>query len=254
MSKGTADRTEAAGRESGGASGTLAAARFAVYFAPRRSSLLARFGCSWLGRDARTGEAVAQPSLDGIPPDRLAALTAEPRRYGWHATLKAPFRLAPDASLGDLVAHAMAFSAARLPFEIPALELGSLGGFLALVPRATPPLLAGLAEDCVRAFDGFRAKPGRGAALPGRPRPLSRRQAALLERWGYAYVMEEFRFHMTLTARLPDEERGRIAAALAPHLARLVGRAVPVDAVSLFIEPGPGQPFRELRRFPFEGA
>jgi len=231
-----------------------AAARFALYFTPRRSSPLARFGRSWLGRDSASGLAVPQPALDGIPPERLTAITAEPRRYGWHATLKAPFRLASGMGLGDLVAHAMVFAAARLPFEIPALELAALDGFLALVPREPPTLLAGLAEDCVRAFDAFRAKPGPGAPPRQPPRPLSLRQSALLERWGYPYVMEEFRFHMTLTERLAEEERRRVAAALGPRLARLLGRPVPVDAVTLFVEPEPGQPFRELRRFPFEGA
>ncbi|MGO8865457.1 MAG: DUF1045 domain-containing protein [Alphaproteobacteria bacterium] len=229
-------------------------ARFAIYFTPRRWSALGRFGRAWLGRDAVTGEAVERLVLPGFAAAELAALTAEPARYGWHATLKAPFRLARGTTLGELVAYTMGFAAARLPFEIQGMELASLGGFLALVPSSTPPLLAGLAEDCVRAFDGFRARPDK--AVPSRRGlpPLSPRQQALSARWGYPYVMEEFRFHMTLTVPLAAEERARLKRALEPRLARLLARPVAVDAVSIFVEPGPGEPFRELRRFPFEAA
>ena len=229
-------------------------ARFAIYFAPRRWSALARFGRAWLGRDALTGEAVKRLSVPGFSEAELAALTAEPARYGWHATLKPPFRLAEGTTLGELVAYTMGFAAARLPFEIPALELGSLGGFLAFVPSSPPPLLSCLAEDCVRAFDGFRARPEKAASARRGLRPLSPRQQALFARWGYAYVMEEFRFHMTLTARLGAEERARLKRALEPRLGRLLARPVAVDAVSIFVEPGPAEPFRELRRFPFEAA
>lgn len=229
-------------------------ARFAVYFAPRRETALWRFGTRWLGRDAATGHALERLALDGLALARLEAITAEPARYGWHATLKAPFRLAPERTLGDLVAHAMAFAAARLPFEIPALELGQLDGFLALMPTAAPALLAGLGEDCVRSFDGFRAPPTEAELAERRGRPLTAGQEALLARWGYPYVMGEFRFHMTLTRRLEAAERARVAVALERHVAPFARRPVPVDAVSLFVQPGAGQPFRELRRFPFEGA
>jgi putative phosphonate metabolism protein len=229
-------------------------ARFAIYFAPRGDSLLARFGEGWLGRRAATGETAPRLPLDGFPAERLAALTAEPARYGWHATLKPPFRLRAGTSPGELAALAMGFAAARLPFEIPALELASLDGFLALVPRETPPLLTGLAEDCVRAFDGFRAPPPAEELARRRAHPLTPRQEVLLARWGYPYVMEEFRFHMTLTTRLAAAERGRVAAALEPRVAPFARRPVAVDAVTLFVEPGPGQPFREVRRFPFDGA
>jgi hypothetical protein len=148
----------------------------------------------------------------------------------------------------------MGFTAARLPFEIPALELGSLGGFLALVPSATSPLLAGLAEDCVRAFDLFRATSDNAAPARHWSTRLSPRQKTLLQHWGYPYVMDEFRFHMTLTTRLAAEERARVTAALASSLEKILGRAIAVDAVSIFVEPGPGEAFRELRRFSFEAA
>lgn len=229
-------------------------ARFAISFTPRRWSALARFGRAWLGRDAATGEAVERLALPGFAAAELAALTAEPARYGWHATLKPPFRLAAGATPGELVAYAMAFAAARLPFEIPALELVSLGGCLALVPSAVPPLLAGLAEDCVRVFDLFRATSGGAELVPHASIRLPPRQRTHPRHWGYPYVMDEFRFHITLTTRLAAEEQARVKAALAPRIEHLLGRALAVDAVSIFVEPGPGEAFRELRRFAFEAA
>jgi putative phosphonate metabolism protein len=231
-----------------------AGARFAIYFTPRPSNLLARFGHRWLGRDAATGLPLERPALDGFSPERLAAVTAEPARYGWHATLKPPFHLAAGETPGRLVAHLMAFAAARLPFEIPALRLAALDGFLALVPSDTPPLLAGLAEDCVRAFEPFRRPLTDEELTRRRALSLSLRQDALLARWGYPYVMEEFRFHMTLTGWLETEERARLARVLEPVLAPLLRYPVAVDGVTLFVQPAPDEPFRQVRRFPFEGA
>ena len=229
-------------------------ARFAIYFTPRKRSALRNFGERWLGRDAASGAAVERLALAGVPQQRLAALVAEPARYGWHATLKAPFRLAPGRSAGELAAFLMAFAAQRLPFEAPPLALGSLRGFLALLPRSQPPLLSGLAEDCVRAFEEFRAKPGRSASAAPELAALTPAQEAMRKRWGYPYVMREFRFHLTLTARLDAGELAELVESLAPLVAPYCRHAVPIDGVSLFVEPAPGEPFRELRRFPFEGA
>jgi Protein of unknown function (DUF1045) len=208
-------------------------ARFAIYFAPRPESALGRFGCAWLGRDAASGKPAPRLAVEGFSAARLAALTAEPARYGWHATLKPPFRLASGQTLDGLLARLAAYAAARPTFEIPGLKLGSLGGFLALLPSAVPPPLTSLAEDCGR---------------------LTARQEARLARWGYPYVLEEFRFHLSLTARLEAAERRRLAAALALLVVPLCKAPVPIDAISLFAQEAPDAAFRELRRFPFAGA
>ena len=229
-------------------------ARFAVSFAPRRWSALGRFGRSWLGRDAATGEAVERFHLPGFTAAELAPLTAGPARCGWHAALKPPFRLAAGTTPGDLVAFAMSFAAARLPFEIPGLALEASEGSLALVPSAVPPLLAGLAEDCVRVFEPFRAPAEKPELARARRARLSPRQTSLLERWGHPFVMEEFRFRMTLARPLREAEGERMKAALERPLERLLRRAVAVDAVVIFVEPAPGEAFRELRRIPFAGA
>ena len=66
--------------------------RHAIYFAPPAGSPLAEFGADWLGWDPATGRGRDGFDLPGLP-RRRAELVATPARYGFHATLKAPFRL-----------------------------------------------------------------------------------------------------------------------------------------------------------------
>lgn len=227
--------------------------RYAIYYAPARWHPLWEAGCRLLGRDPETGECLEQPSLPGVPRERLAAVTAEPRRYGWHATLKPPFALVEGADEASLEAAVASFAAARTPFAMPRLALASLSGFLALVPEAPAPALASLAADCVRHFDRFRAPLSaeeRARRLRAR---LDAEETAHLDRWGYPYVMDRFRFHMTLTGRLDAEERDRLASLLKPALEAALAVPLAADAVALYAEPEPGAPFRLLRRFPFLG-
>lgn len=134
-------------------------ARFAVYYAPAPGSGLDRFGSAWLGRDARTGEVLEQPAIEGLTPERQRVITEDARRYGFHATLKPPFALAPGRSSAELRDALAAFAAARAPFAIPPLTLAAIGGFLALVPSARSEPLQSLADAAVRELDGFRAPP-----------------------------------------------------------------------------------------------
>lgn len=214
--------------------------RYAVYYLPDDAGL-ARFGAAWLGWDAALGAPVAQPL-------GLEAITRAPRRYGFHATFKAPFRLAEGRDPTDLV-RAAALLAERLdPVTVAALVPGRLDGFLALVPEGDTGALDRLAFAVVRGLDGFRAMPTRDELDRRRQAGLSARQDALLLDWGYPYVAEEFRFHMTLTDRLED-------AALDAALARAAGalpplaRPFPVASIALMGEREDGQ-FRLIRRFP----
>lgn len=227
--------------------------RYAVYFAPSRAHPLWAAGCSLLGRDPETGEDVAQPALAGLSPDRLRVITAEPRRYGWHATLKPPFALADGTDERSLDAALTRFAASRGAFAMPPLVVAPLSGFLALVPDTRSPALEALAADCVRAFDHFRRPPSTDEFARRRTSSLDAEEERNLARWGYPYVMERFRFHMTLTARLEAEERAHAATALARHLADTLAAPLAADAVALFGEPEPGAPFALLRRFPFAG-
>jgi len=226
--------------------------RYAIHFAPVAGSDLARFGDRWLGRDAATGQAVSQPALDGLDAGRLHALTEAPRHYGFHGTLKPPFHLANGCDVDDLRRAIAGFAARRAVFEITALHLREIGDFLALVPADPAPALSSLADACVTEFDAYRAPSDAADVAKRHAAGLTPRQAELLARWGYPYVLDEFRFHLTLTGPIAgQEERTRVAGLLQPLVAPLLGRPVPVRELSLFHQPDRATPFHLIQRLPF---
>ncbi len=227
--------------------------RFAVYFAPAPDTPLWDFGTSWLGRDPERDIDLPRPDLPGLEDGDIARISASPRRYGFHGTLKPPFGLADGQDAEALYAAVAAFAASRVPFDIPALEMRSLDGFLALVPAGPGPALAALAGDCVATLDGFRAPPPANEMDRRRAHGLTARQEANLTRWGYPYVMEDFRFHLTLTDRLDPETLERALPILMDATVALTGTPVRVDSLALYHEPRPGADFRLVARFPFGG-
>ncbi len=80
--------------------------RYAIYFTPQSSMPLARFGASVLGYDVSEGRDVPHLALKGIFPTDIAAATAAPRKYGFHATLAAPFYLGDGHAEADLLRSA----------------------------------------------------------------------------------------------------------------------------------------------------
>ncbi len=226
--------------------------RYALYYAPASDTPLARFGAAWLGRDAVTGAALDQPAVPGLD---LAAVTVDARRYGFHATIKAPFALAPGRTPDDLVAALADFAARATPVEAPPLRPAVLGaGFIALVPRGPYPALSAFAAAVVRGFDDFRALPGAAERARRLAAGLTPRQQELLDRWGYPYVLEQFAFHMTLTDALDPARQEMVRAALAPRVARFATEPLHIDALALFHEPEPGAPFRLTARWRLGGS
>lgn len=222
--------------------------RHAIYFAPDPGTPLAAFGAAWLGWDPAAG---VQPSalapLPGLPQDRQA-LTAAARRYGFHATLKAPFRLAEgrDAAALDAAASAIA---ATLPCFALRLEVALLGGFAALLPVDPPPALAALERALVVGLDPFRAPLTAQEVARRQPERLDPGAAANLSRWGYPWILERFAFHMTLTGPLPPDQQAPVRAALATALAPLLVAPVPVAAICRFAEDADGR-FHMRARYP----
>jgi putative phosphonate metabolism protein len=209
--------------------------RYAIYFAPDAASPLWQFGSRVIGYDAATGADVQQWVPDGMDAAAWHALTGEPRRYGFHATLKAPFRLAESYTEADLLAAVRAHAAGLTPFAID-LEVGLLDGFLALVPATVHPGIAALEHGIVEAFDRFRA-PLNDAERQRRLRsPLTDHQCGLLERFGYPYVLDQFRFHMTLTGRLPEPVRQTLKRSIEVAFQGQCAPAVPIDRIAVFVE------------------
>ena len=229
-------------------------ARYAVYLAPPPTSALWRFGCDVLGRDAVTGEKASSFAIDGIDWDRWRELTAEPRRYGFHATLKAPFRMKDGMSVDELFQAVAALAGALAPFEVGLLGVSTIAtganrAFVALTPIAPSHELARLESAVVRSLDRFRAPLTEGERLRRDPQRLSPRQRDYLETWGYPFALDEFRPHFTLTNAIADAET--MAAALAREFSHRVARPLlTVDALVLFAQNGAEGDFTILRRFP----
>lgn len=245
---------------SGGGDDQAMSRRYALYLAPRPQTPLWDFGCRVLGYDAETGREVEQIASAGMTPARFRDLTREPRRYGFHATIKPPLRLAEGRSEAELLAALRAFCASREPFLLPHLVLSRLGhdgdqaAFFALVePEPTAPLLA-LERDAVIGFDRFRAPLDPAERARRRPETLNAQKRALLDRYGYPGVLEAFRFHMTLTGRVPADEADMIADDLTRRLAALPQPvSLSVDHLALFRQDGDAR-FEIVARIPFGPA
>jgi putative phosphonate metabolism protein len=208
--------------------------RYAIYYAAEADSALSRFGAELLGYDAHTGSELPFPD-EAL---RLAAdwreVTADPRKYGFHGTLKAPMALASDKTEAELSAACAAFAgkARSIPVIRPIVD--SISGFIAVIPTEAVSELQQLAADCVRDFDTFRAPLTAEDHARRTPAKLSERQRDYLDRWGYPYVVEEFRFHMTLTGRLDANRRGPIIEMLRRRFAWLRLDTLAIDRISLF--------------------
>ncbi len=225
--------------------------RYALYYAPAVDSALWRFGCATLGYDAFTGEEIAFAVPPGCDVPSWPQRTAEPRRYGFHATLKAPFGLANGRSEGQLRAFAQQIAVGRGAVPLASLKVTSLGRFVALTPGEPSPALQALAFDIVQAFEPFRA-PLSAADLGRRlASPLTPAERAYLEAYGYPYVGDAFRFHMTLTGALPPDEAPTVAAALAEAYAHAVPTSpVAIDRLALFRQDDRAGCFRIIDTFP----
>ena len=228
-------------------------ARYAIYYAPPADTPLWRKASAWLGRDAYTGQARARPHLAELDGLDLDALTADPRGYGFHATLKAPFELAAGTSEAELLSAAEHFVARRSSFAAT-IAPAALGRFLAFRLQDGEAEMQALHAACVRDFEPFRAPLSDHDLARRRKAPLTPEQDARLMAWGYPYVFEDFRFHMTLTGQIRDEAvRAQVLDALGEHFADETGPHR-FDGVAVFKQPDRAQPFDILQRFDFRAA
>jgi hypothetical protein len=227
--------------------------RFAIYLAPPPDTPLWCFGSEVLGYDAATGEDKTMPAIANLSPDCWRLATERPRTYGFHGTLKAPFRLAVGYSEGSLREALRLAAARRTGFDAGPLAVTSLDqggeGFVALTLQRTSAALSRLEKEIVEELDHFRAPPTETEIGARRPERLTQQQRENLTRWGYPYVGADYKFHMTLSGML--ERPAEVADALARMYMERVGSAhLVVDALVLFAQKEPGARFKIIDRAP----
>jgi putative phosphonate metabolism protein len=226
--------------------------RYAIYYAPRPGSALHDFGRRWLGHDPDRGARISPLRPEGFSADEHARAVKDPKRYGFHGTLKPPFSLAPERSESELFAFAEKFARNHRRVVLPPFHLAVVKSFIALVPSRPTMLLDRLAADIVESFDVFRppTTPEERRQRLAAAEDLTKRQRAYVLEWGYPYVLEEFRFHLTLSSDLPPEEQVRIFKLLGPLVEPLRDQPREVSELCLFVQKNSRARFTCAARFP----
>ncbi len=222
--------------------------RYAVYFVPPEGPL-SRFGAEWLGWDINRATTVAHPSFEKLD---ITSITAKPRKYGFHATLKPPFRIVENHGEEELQAAIADLADTLPPVTLEKLRLSRIGRFIALTPDGNQTGINSLAAACVREIDFFRSPPTQTELSHRRKSGLSDRQDELLRDWGYPYVMEEFRFHITLSGKLDDETGTAVQKALQSTIVPLLPTPFIIDQIALVGERQDGR-FEVIQRYRLSG-
>lgn len=224
--------------------------RYAIYYTPPDGPF-ADFGAQWLGWDITTARTAMHPSLDGLPIP-LGQITQTPRRYGFHATLKPPFHLAAEQRIKALCDALVTLTSDQKPVTLDGLQIASMGSFLALVPLGNTTELSEFAARIVHDLDAFRAPLGTKEFARRNHRRLTAAQQRNLTRWGYPHVMDQFRFHMTLTGKLSKSDLRTTKDTLESVLGPLISQPFTICSLTLVGEDDRGM-FHQIQRFTLSG-
>lgn len=219
--------------------------RYAIYFTP--DGALAEAGAAWLGWDVATGQPAVHPDVAGLDP---AQLTDTPRKYGFHGTLKPPLVLQKGKTSDQMQDHLHRFCKTKVAVSLEGLEVAQMGRFFALTPVGDVSALRALAAEIVMAFDPFRATPSSEELKRRRAAGLSPAQEQYLTEWGYPYVLDQFRFHMTLTGRVKNT--GDIAGPIKEHFEPVLPAPFVIDHLTFAGQRKDGM-FEQIARVPLTG-
>lgn len=215
-------------------------ARYAVYYAPALGSDWDHFGRRWLTGHWRHS---------ALPEAVWLQLLRSPARYGFHATLKAPFRLAQGVTETLLMDAVSTLATGQQAVNLGRLELLGLDSYVALTPSEPTQDLIKLAQRCVKELDELRA-PLNPTELAHRLRePLDQRALELLQSYGYPHVLERFVFHLTLASVTCTNERVLVMEFARTILNELNLHQLSLDRLCVFVEPQPGDHFERLEDF-----
>lgn len=225
--------------------------RYAIYYAPPVDSDLWRLATQWVGRDAAANADLDMPTEIGIDREQLISLTTAPRRYGIHATLKPPMHLKAGCDYAMLVERVSTFCAQQSPVSAGLLQPTLIDGFLALVPVTQSQTLTHFASECVTAFDGLRAPMDTATRAKRIAADLTPRQVELLDAYGYPYIFEFFRMHLTLSNRLEADMHDTLLAAARSWFQPALRAPVIINGLSIYEEAEAGAPFSRVADIPF---
>ena len=201
--------------------------RYAIYYIPDLP--LFQIGSDWLGWNSITGQETT------LSADHRR-ITDRPRKYGFHATVKPPFSLASNSTQDDLHDAFQTFCASVSPATGSTLKISRLGRFLAMTQDVQSNEVTELAASTVSHFDKFRAPLSDQDIAKRRQRRLTPQQDALMLRWGYPYVMQEFKFHMTLTGPLAPNEIDAIEHDANTRFQEFIGQPLKIASLALLGE------------------
>jgi hypothetical protein len=195
----------------------------------------------WLGTSSR--------KIAGISTAEMEKLLQAPIHYGFHATIKPPFRLKTGYTLNDVEKELATFTKELQPLFLPPLEIARIDNFFCLRPVSGSTAINNLAAEVVRRFDHFRQPSEEKELARRRSVGLSDRQEHLLLKWGYPYVLDEFRFHLSLTGKIDNDRHVEpLRCELSNMFDQVIQEPVNFDGLSLFVQHG-NSAFAEYKRF-----
>ena len=226
----------------------LSFSRYAIYYTPPAKDYLTRFAATWFGWDAYLGVTVAHPVFCNLTCD-IKEITSTPSKYGLHGTLKPPFSLAPNRSVDELCSSIFKIAKSVKKFEIPSIDLTILGGFIAIVPTVKSNTMHSLAKKCVKDLDGFRVTESIENLKKRRAVGLTSSEENNLLKWGYPYVLDDFRFHLTLTSKLLPDVSSNVFSVLSSELQTVLTAPLLIGKISLVGEHNMHGKFEVIEEF-----
>ncbi|MBL7004053.1 MAG: DUF1045 domain-containing protein [Gammaproteobacteria bacterium] len=222
--------------------------RFALYFTCAAEDSLYQKATEWLGHCIYNQNNDLSPSFS--LESNQYRMVQKAAHYGFHATLKPPFRLRSGTTQAELEEHLQDFTLTIPPFKCSALKINAIHNFIALTPSQTCNELNHLAAQCVLEFEYFRAPLNEAERQKRLSSSLTSRQLQLLNQYGYPYVLDEFRFHMTLSDRLPSNMINDAMLQLMVEFSPFLSSNLEVDHIYLCQQTKPSEPFYIVRSYP----
>ena len=223
--------------------------RLAIYYIPADHSPLGLAAAKWLGRSSSSLTDIDYQAPEAISLKRYREIIATPFHYGFHGTIKPPFRLASGVSVDQVVRRLHSFAANCQGFTLPSLAVTYMHNFFCLRPSHSCKALDQLAADAVILFDEFRRPSDEAELTRRRSAGLTPGQEKSLQKWGYPYLIDEYRFHLTLTGKISNgQEKQILKEELHSRFAPDLLREPPFSSLALFMEENK-EPMKLLENF-----